>query len=104
MTISTTMLQADLTYMIADLPTTVTWKGTAYSCVVSDITSEDDLEMAGIIEGNGFTVVVSLADFSGAYPDTGQRVTVAGENYRIGSTSDSPDGLARTLTCVGDLQ
>lgn len=104
MTISTTMLQADLTYMIADLPTSVTWKGAAYSCVVSDITSEDTLDMAGIIEANGFLVVVSLADFTGAYPDVGQRVTVAGSNYRISQVSDSPDGIARTLTCVGDLQ
>ena len=104
MTISTTMLQSDLTYMIADLPTSVTWKGNAYNCVVSDITSEDNLEMAGILEGNGFMVVISLASFTSGYPDTGQRVTIAGKNYRVQSTSDSPDGLARTLTCGGDLQ
>jgi len=97
------MLQADIDFMIADLPTSVTWNGSAYNCVVSDITSEDNLELAGIVEGNGFVVVISLADFD-TYPDTGERVTIGSKNYRIGSYSDSPDGLARTLTCVGDLQ
>lgn len=104
MTISTTMLQADIDYMIADLPTSVTWNGDAYSCIVSDITSEDEVELAGIIEGNGFVVIISLDDFTSGTPDTGQRVTISGKNYRISQTSDSPDGLARTLTCVGDLQ
>ena len=104
MALSTTMLQADIDFMIADLPTSVTWSGSAYSCVVSDITSEDNVELAGIIEGNGFQVVVSLDDFSGDTPDVGQRVTIAGKNYRIVGKSDSPDGLARTLTCGGDLQ
>ena len=104
MPISLSVLQADITYMIADLPTSVTWKGTAYSCVVSDITSEDNLEIAGIIEGNGFLVVISLADFTGTSPDIGQVITIAGEDYRIGGISDSPDGLARTLTCAGDEQ
>jgi len=103
-TISTTMLQADIDYMIADLPTSVTWKGSTYSCVVSDITSEDELDIAGIIEGNGFLIVISLVDFTNGYPNTGQEVTVASKDYRIGQYSDSPDGLARTLTCIGDLQ
>jgi len=98
------MLQADIDYMIADMPTSVTWSGTTYSCVVSDITSEDDLELAGIVEGNGFVIVISLDDFTSGTPDTGDRVTVSGKNYRVGGFSDSPDGLARTLTCVGDLQ
>jgi hypothetical protein len=104
MPISLTMLQSDIDFMITDLPTAVTWQGTAYSCVVSDITSEDDLELAGIIEGKGFVIVISLDDFTNGTPDTGQRVSIAGKNYRIGSFSDSPDGLARTLTCVGDTQ
>ena len=103
MTLSTTMLQADLNYMIADLPTTVTWQGASYSCVVSDITSEDELEMAGVVEANGFTVIISKADFT-SYPDSGDRITIAGNNYRVSSYSDSPDGISRTLTCVGDLK
>jgi len=97
------MLQADIDFMIADLPTSVTSGGETHNCVVSDITSADDLELAGIIEGNGFQVVITLDDWTST-PDTGERVTIAAKNYRIGSYSDSPDGLARTLTCVGDAQ
>ena len=103
MTISTTMLQADITYVIADLPESVTANGETHNCVVSDITSEDDLELAGIVEGNGFVVVISLADWT-TTPDTGQRVAIDSKNYRVLQVSDSPDGLARTLTCGGDLQ
>ena len=97
------MLQADIDYMIADLPTSVTWNGTAYSCVVGDVNSADDLDLAGITAESSFIVVINLADFT-TYPDTGQRVTIGGTNYRIMGYSDSPDGLARTLTCGGDLQ
>jgi len=103
MALSLTMLQADLDYMIADLATSITWKGVAYSCVVGDISSEDNVELAGIAEGNSFTVVISLTDFT-TYPDTGDRVTIDGKDYRILGYSDSPDGIARTLTCGGDLQ
>ena len=104
MALSTTMLQADLDYMIADLPTTVTWNGSDYSCIVGDITSGDDLEVAGIIDTNTFSVVISKDDFSGSYPDEGDRITIAGMSYRVESVIDGPDGIARTLTCVGDLQ
>ena len=103
MTISLTMLQADIDFMIADLPTAVTANSETHNCVVSDITSQDDLDMAGIIEGNGFVVVITLDDWT-TVPDTGKRVTIGGKNFRVIQTSDSPDGLARTLTCGGDLQ
>jgi len=103
MTLSTTMFQSDLSFMISDFPTSVTWNGSAYSCIVNDITSEDNLEMGGIMESHSFEVVISLADFS-SYPAVGDRVTIAGTNYRITGTSDSPDGIARTLTCSGDLE
>lgn len=103
MALSTTMLQSDLDFMINDLPTTVTWEGSSYSCVVSDITSEDALDMAGIMESNSFQVIISLDDFD-SYPDVGDRVTISSKNYRITQTSDSPDGISRTLTCSGDLQ
>ena len=103
MALSTTMLQADLDYMIADLPTSVTANGESHSCVVSDLTSEDNLELAGIVEGNGFQVVISITDWT-TLPDTGDRVTISGNNYRVQQISDAPDGISRTLTCVGDLQ
>jgi hypothetical protein len=103
-TISTTMLQSDLDFMISDLPTSVTWNSGTYSCIVGDINNEDATEIAGIMENAGFVVVISLDDFSGSYPDSGDRVTIAGNNYRVASFVDSPDGISRTLNCVGDLQ
>lgn len=103
MTLSTTMLQSDLDYMIADLATSVTWNGTAYSCIVGDIGKSHELEIAGISGSATLTVVISKDDFS-SYPAIGDRVTISAINYRVIDTSDSPDGISRTLTCAGDTE
>ena len=103
MTISTTMLQADLDAMIADLPTSVTANSETHNCVVGDITSGDELEIAGVIDSNDFVVFISLTDWTDA-PNEGDRVTISGVNYRVSSISDSPDGISRQLNCVGDVQ
>jgi len=104
MALSTTMLQADMDFMIADLPTALTWNGATYNCIVADIDATDDLEMAGIVDGAEFQVVISKAAFLNGFPAEGARVTIGGVNYRVGSISDAPDGITRTLNCVGDTQ
>jgi hypothetical protein len=97
------MLQADLDYMIADLPEVVTWKGTDYTCIVSDITEQHDLDIAGITGDYGLQIIISKEDF-GTFPAPGERVTVDGSIYRILQASDSPDGISRTLMCGGETQ
>lgn len=103
MSLSTTMLQSDLNFMIADLPTTVTWNGNSYSCIVSDIDSNDVLDIAGVNVSSGFQVIISCDDFT-TFPVCGDRVTISGTNYRITSISSSPDGISKVLTCAGDTQ
>ena len=103
MPISTTMLQSDLDFMITDLPTSVTANGETHNCVVGDITSGDEVEIAGILDSNDFVVFISLDDWTSA-PVEGQRVTISGTNYRVSTISDAPDGISRQLNCVGDVQ
>ena len=103
MTLSTAMLKADLEFMIDDLPTVVTWKGSDYNCVVGDITSGDNVDIVGIEEAVTFSVVINKADFT-TYPDTGELITIDSKSYRILGINDGPDGIARTLICGDDTQ
>ena len=100
MTLSLTEMQSDFNEIMADLPQSITFEGTVYTALVTDITDADTLEMAGITEDQGFEVYISKDDFT-TLPTSGDVITISGTQYRVISISDSACGLARTLICGG---
>ena len=96
-------LRADFAFMVSDLPTTIVYKGQSYSAVVTDLSTEEELEEAGILDGADFEVFINTADFS-TLPGVNAQITIAGEPYRVQSASDAPDGVTRRLTCIGEVE
>ena len=103
MALNPTQLRADFAFMVADLPTTITYQGASYSAVVGDLSSEEQLDEAGVIDGADFEVFINTDDFS-TLPGVNALITISGEDYRVQSVSDAPDGVTRKLLCIGETE
>lgn len=101
MTLSTTMLTADLSYMFADLPQTITWKGTDYVCSVSDVESNKDLMEEGYNGIYDFYCVIKTADFTNGTLSHGDKFTYDSKEYRVDKISKCQDGISQTIYGVG---
>jgi len=98
MVISTTLLQADLDFAIADLPCTLVWGSQTITATRSEVRHADDVQDDGIFVNSDLELVASVDDFSGStLPGTRVAVTVDSVGYWIEEKVVSQDGLAVTL-------
>lgn len=104
MTLSTTELEDDLDEMIADLPAYMTFEGTTWNCVASEMEQDGILEMEGLSTSKVLQIVFKL-DSEMPNPAEGNVIGLARNeddepvNHRVLRHMDSPDGIARTLFC-----
>lgn len=96
MTILTTMLQADLTAIIADLPCVLVWGNQTISATRSESAqikeTSDDM---GEIDAFDLECVASRSSFSGGVlPAVSATVSVDGVNYFVAERRLAPDGIA----------
>jgi hypothetical protein len=96
MGIDKTQLATDLGYMIADLPSVMTYAGVTYAVVFTDVTDGSDLELGGFAESNAAQAFCKFADFS-TVPVSGVTVSIDGNRYRVSKATKSPDGAGLRL-------
>jgi len=93
MAIDTTILSTDLSFIIADLPTTVTIDGTDYTCTKRIMSNEQAYTGYGLGNEYEFTIYLNLDDITA--PANHTLVTIAGTEYRI---LDRDIGASKVLT------
>lgn len=101
MSLSTTMMAADLAFIMADFPQTMIFNGASYSVAFTDLASADALQMAGVDPSNEVSAVVLKSDFK-TMPVAGDEVTLGGKVLRVISVADGADTICATLTLAGD--
>ncbi len=99
MPIDTTVLDADLDAVIADLPATMVWHGQDISVAGSGLEQTEDLEMAGIFANRDVEVIAPVASFTGT-PAVGDTVTIYGITARINRISRSADQIQYLINLV----
>jgi len=98
MALDITALQADLDYMIADLPCTLVWGAQTITATRSERNLEDDVAEEGIYRNVDLELVASVDDFDGGtLPDNRTVVTVDGVKYYIQSQLRGQDGVSVSL-------
>lgn len=97
MALDTTALDADLNAILADLPETLTFGGTDYTCNRVRL-SRRELAMRNreVVDQLRDAVSIQRSDFV-TLPAVDDTVTYNGETLRVIDTDDSPDNLERRL-------
>jgi hypothetical protein len=90
---------ADVGVAVADLPATMTWAGTAYSCVCDAMGRGVELSEAMPFENISFLIVVQTSLFTGNRPVAGDVVTVGGKQYRIINVAADEADAALNIMC-----
>ena len=103
MSLNLTQLASDMAFMVADLPTAVTWGSQTFNAVVGDIGRSDELEVEGFTSNASLTVDYVLSAVAGSIAEN-DTVTIRGTVYRVGKVSILPDGLTGHFECSGGEQ
>ena len=82
MALSTSVLDADIAALIADMPETLTFSGTSYTVTRSRLRRTDVLAMEGLRDRYSCTFWIQASDFD-TQPSMGDLVAVGGKNYRV---------------------
>jgi hypothetical protein len=96
-------MAGDLTHMINDLPTAVTWGSQTFNAIVPDIGSTDSLQIEGITGQAALTVDYVLASVTGTIAEN-DLVVIGGVSYRAVKPFILPDGLTGRFECVGEFE
>lgn len=99
MTFDTAVVDRDMAAVIADMGTTMSWKGHDYACAIGEITDGARLEMAGLYPEVDVQILVRSGLFDTSLPAAGDVVIVSTVSYRIARTVKGPDGKGLLLLC-----
>lgn len=94
------MLAADLAYMIADLPATITIDGASYSVAASDPAQAGRMEIEGVAFEYDIFFVLTRSQFT-TLPKPNTRLIYADREYIVARVMDSADAVSLTLYCMG---
>lgn len=83
------LLAGDLAEMIVDMGHSITWNGTAYSCLLADPSLDASLDEGGFVVAGDFVVKVPRASFTAGLPSVGDRVTHNSRVYKVMSEPDA---------------
>lgn len=92
MSISLSQLNADMGFMIDDLPTIMTFAGITYSGVFTDFDNTNELNEGGYISEFAASFHAQQSDFT-TMPSTGITVGIATKVFRVAKVMKSPDDV-----------
>lgn len=94
-------MAADLAFMVADLPSSVTVDGVAWSCTAGTMATGMDMDEGGLVELPSREYVGAVSGLS-ITPTNASVLMDSGKTYRVISVNKSEDGLAWSLGVKGD--
>ena len=92
MAISLSQLNADLGYIIDDMPTTFIWAGSSYTGVFDPIAIDRMAEIGGYVNDFQGTLYARQSAF-GTLPSAGITISIGTTTYRVDNIKKSPDNV-----------
>ena len=99
MSLNKDLILADLRYIIAEDPVSITHKGDTFNAIKSALNNEKVYTEMGVQYELEFDVVAPIEDF-GTTPQSGDDITVAGTDYKIGLVDTDNVDVAYRLFIV----
>lgn len=93
MAIDTTIWDADLDAMIADLPVSVLFDGQTVPCSKTVLSADDRAADSGLLEDYVFSLHSSAADWAEGEPEIGDLITIDSTEYRVLRSASDTVGL-----------
>ena len=79
----------------------MTWNGADYSCTASELTKSDTPEIGGFERSYDVSVYVRTELFTSTIPNADDAVTLNGNDLKVVSVNEPPDGIAIELQLKG---
>ncbi len=89
---------ADFTALLAEHGVEAQWQGVTLRGLASRVRDEQKIALGGFVDAPEISLRVARAAFTNGVPEVGQRLTVAGDEYRVTKLSRHPRSPLLTLT------